>query len=218
MASNKLDRLQVDLADNRSRSVVFVSHCLLNENVRYLGGAAQPDGVTESMKKYQDAGVGIYQMPCPEQQAWGGVLKRYIISMYGSRGTLRYHLRRPLTWVFLLYSRFVYTRLARRVVHDISDYVRSGFEVVGIVGVGASPSCGVFNTLDVPRSLEILAGCKTGAIDAASLNASLMGSAITEGSGYFVQAIRRGLERRHLEIPFTEHDLVAELRDHHLLG
>jgi hypothetical protein len=39
MRNRKLDELQRALADKRSRPVVFVSHCILNENVRYLGGA-----------------------------------------------------------------------------------------------------------------------------------------------------------------------------------
>ena len=213
----KLDRLQVDLADNRSRRVVFVSHCLLNENVRYLGGAGQSGSVSDVLNRYLDAGVGIYQMPCPEQLAWGGVLKRYLLPMYGARGSVRYRLRGPLTWVFLSYSRFVYARLARRIVRDIADYVRSGFEVEGIVGVGASPSCGVLQTLDLSRSMEVIADCRPGSIDAAGFNARLMGSAITEGPGGFIRAMRSRIERRHLNIPFTEHNLLAELRDNALL-
>ena len=60
------------LADERSRRVVFLSHCLLNQNMRYLGGP-----------------------------------------------------------------------LAREVAGGIEDYARSGFEVVGVVGIAGSPSCGV---------------------------------------------------------------------------
>lgn len=33
------DRLLARLADARSNKVIFVSHCMLDENVRYLGGA-----------------------------------------------------------------------------------------------------------------------------------------------------------------------------------
>jgi predicted secreted protein len=217
VGSRKLDRLQDHLADNRSHRVVFVSHCLLNQNVRYLGGAAQAGGVPGVVNQYQDAGVGIYQMPCPEQRASGGVLKRYLVPMYGSAGTWRYSLRRPLTWVFLVYSRLVYAQVARRVVRDLADYVRSGLGVVGIVGVGASPSCGVFQTLDVPRSVEVAAACPVESTDTATFNPALMSTATTAGSGYFIKALRRGLKQRHLVIPFCEHDLVAELRENSLL-
>jgi predicted secreted protein len=210
--SGKLEDLQRALADKRSRRVVFVSHCILNENVRYLGGAGRRGVIDEVVDEYQAAGVGMCQMPCPEQRAWGGVAKRYVVPMYGSKGTVRYRLRRPLTWLFVCRTRWVYARLARRVVRDIADYARSGFEVAGVVGVGASPSCGVFYTLSMARSLEVIAGCPLASIDASRFNASLMASARIAGEGYFIRALRRGLARRGLDIPFQEHDLVAELQ------
>jgi uncharacterized protein YbbK (DUF523 family) len=37
--------------DARSGRVVFVSRCLLNENVRYPGGATCPDAVPEVLER-----------------------------------------------------------------------------------------------------------------------------------------------------------------------
>ena len=216
MDTTKLDDLRQALADHRSGRVVLVSHCLLNPNVRYLGGVGRRRGADELVSWYQAAGVGIHQMPCPEQYAWGGVLKRRLLPVYGVKGTAWYRFRRPLTAVFLRYSRLRYRYLARRVVKDIDDYCRSGFEVVGIVGVGSSPSCGVLTTLEVDRALEVLAGYSTGSADAATLNSALMGSTIP-GAGLFMDALRHQLARRHLDLPFVEHDLVAELRSNGLL-
>jgi uncharacterized protein YbbK (DUF523 family) len=207
----KLEQLQRVLADQRGRRVVFVSHCLLNENVRYLGGAGRQGSVDEVVDGFQAAGVGMCQMPCPEQRAWGGVAKRYLVPAYDSHGTLWYRLRRPLTWVFLWRTRWLYARLARQVAGEAADYARSGFEVAGVVGVGASPSCGVFRTLDVTRSLEVIAACPLASADAGQFNAALLASASIEGEGYFIQALRRRLARRRLDIPFAEHDLAAEL-------
>lgn len=212
MRYRKLEQLQHALADKRSCRVVFVSHCILNENVRYLGGAGLPGSVDELVDGFQAAGVGICQMPCPEQRAWGGVTKRYLIPMYGSKGTVRYRLRHPLTVAFLWRTRWVYARLARRIVRDIADYARSGVEVTGVIGVGPSPSCGVRHTLDVPRSLEVIAGCQLASADARRFNTALMAAARIDGEGYFIRALRRALARRGLTIPFQEHDLAAELR------
>jgi hypothetical protein len=39
-----------------------------------------------------------------------------------------------------------------------------------------------------------------------------MASARIDGEGYFIRALRRGLARRGLAIPFQEHDLAAELQ------
>lgn len=212
MFNRKLADLQRALADERGRRVVFVSHCILNENVRYLGGAGRRGSIDEVVDGFQAAGVGICQMPCPEQRAWGGVAKRYLIPMYGSKGTLRYRLRRPLTRAFLWRTRWVYARLARRVAREAADYTRSGCEVTGVVGIGLSPSCGVFHTVDVDRSLEVIAACPVASADADRFNAALMASATTGGEGYFIRALRRSLARRGLDTPFAEHDLAGELR------
>ena len=80
-------RLLLDqLHDERTRRVVFVSHCLLNENTRYAGGATRPGAVAEIIGELIAAGYGIHQLPCPERLAWGGVLKRYSLRLYHSKG------------------------------------------------------------------------------------------------------------------------------------
>ena len=197
--------------------MIFVSHCLLNENVRYLGGAGRSAGVEELVYRYMHAGVGVYQMPCPEQRVWGGVLKRHLLSMYGIRLSWVRRLRRPLSAVAIRYSKFAYARVAHGVVQDIADYVQSGFEVVGIVGISASPSCGVLKTLDMARSWEVIARCNRDHSNAIAFNEALFASALVEGPGYFITALRTRLARRHLDIPFLEHDLVGELYESGLL-
>ena len=158
------------LADERSRRVIFVSHCLLNENTRYAGGAFRPGTVTELVTLVVQNGWGIYQMPCPEQRAWGGVLKRHLLRAYGAEPGVLYKLRRPLLHRFIAYTRLVYGRMARRVALDIADYQRSGFEVIGVVGVGASPPCGLATTLDMTRSFDVLATCPLAFLDRKLMN------------------------------------------------
>jgi hypothetical protein len=189
-----------------------VSHCLLNENTRYLGGAFRRGGVDELMDGFQREGMGICQMHCPEQRAWGGVLKRYLLPMYSSHGTLLYRLRHLLLPLFLWYTRWRYWLLAKEVARDIEDYVRSGFEVVGIVGVGGSPSCGVWCTLNLPRSLDVVAGCPLAQLDRRLMNEAAIAACLREGEGLFVEALQRRLRRKHLIIRWYEHDLLAEIR------
>jgi predicted secreted protein len=198
------------LADERSRRVVFLSHCLLNENTRYLGGAFRPGVVEEVIEPFVREGVGIYQMPCPEQRAWGGVLKRYVLPFYGSAGVRR-ALLPVLTPLFLAYTRWVYASIARAVARDVEDYVRSGFQVVGIVGVGASPSCGVCTTLDARRSISAAASCPLARIDRSYVNRVVVEAAVIRGEGIFMTELRRQLDRRGIDVPFYEHDLVLEM-------
>ena len=200
------------LGDARGKQVAFVSHCLLNENVRYLGGAFRPGGVAEVIDELVSRGVGICQMPCPEQRAWGGVLKRRMLRAYGARGTALYRLRGPLLRLFILYTRMVYWRLAGRVVSQIADYERSGFTVIGIVGVGSSPSCGIHTTLDLRRSFEVMAATPIESVDRRAFNRDAVVACRVAGSGLYIRALERQLRRRGLTPSLLEHDLVAEMR------
>lgn len=200
------------LKDERGKRVIFVSHCLLNENTRYPGGAFRQGCLDELMDGFQQQGLGICQMHCPEQRAWGGARKRYLLPIYSSRGTLLYRLRHLLLPLFLCYTKWVYRHLAKEVVRDIEDYFRSGFEVVGIVGVGGSPSCGVWSSLDLGRSLEVVATCPLARLDRCVMNEEVVAACISEGEGLFMVAIHHELRRKHLSVRWYEHDLLNEIR------
>jgi hypothetical protein len=150
-------------------------------------------------------------MPCPEEHAWGGVLKRRMLRAYGAGGTFLYRFRGPLLRLFILYTRLVYSRLARRVARQIDDYERSGFTVIGVIGVGASPSCGVDTTLDIRRSFEAIAHTPPESVDRKTINRDAVIACRVAGSGFYIRSLRRQLARRGLTPPLLEHDLVAEM-------
>jgi predicted secreted protein len=197
-------------ADARSGRVVFVSHCLLNENVRYPGGATCPGAVPEVLERYLHDGIGLSQMPCPEQRAWGGVRKRHLLHLYGRRSLRWRPVRRTILAVGNAWTRRVYRRLARRVADDIADYVESGFDVVEIVGVGGSPSCGVSTTLDLDRAIAAMARIDA-TTDARSANRDVVTDNVAPGRGLFIECLDRELDARGVRVAHTEHDLVAEL-------
>ncbi len=200
------------LRDSRSRRVMLVSHCLLNENTRYAGGATRPGAVAEMIDEVTAAGCGIHQLPCPERLAWGGVLKRHSLRLYQSKGGPLYPIRRVLLTVFIWWTKAVYKRLARRVARDVADYERGGITVDGIVGVGASPSCGVTTTLDLRASLEVVAACPAAAFTREVMNEQAVLNCRRPGDGLFIKALDKQLRRRHVAVPAFEHDLAAELR------
>ncbi len=207
------ERLLLDrLRDERGRRVVLVSHCLLNQNTRYAGGATRPGVVAEVIDELVGAGYGIHQLPCPERLAWGGVLKRHSLRLYGAKGGPLYPVRGLLLCAFVRWTRFVYWRLARRVVRDVEDYGRSGITVAGIVGIGASPSCGVTTTLDMRASLDVVAACPVAALTRDVMNEQVVLGCRRAGEGLFIGALDRLLRRRGLAVPALEHDLAAELR------
>ncbi|MGA8803873.1 MAG: hypothetical protein WB866_04225 [Solirubrobacterales bacterium] len=211
MSERRETLLSERLRDERGRRVVFVSHCLLNENTRYLGGAFHSGAVPE-IAELQRLGIGIHQMRCPERQAWGGTVKRLMIPAYGSKGTVLYRFRAPLLRLFVWYTRLVYWRLARAVVRDIQEYQRSGVRVVAIVGVGASPSCGVTTTIDLRRSFEVIASCPVAELNRETFNQRAIVDCRTAGEGLFLRTLARQLARRGITVPLAEYDLVAEMR------
>lgn len=203
----RVGRLRLTLADERGGRVVFLSHCLLNQNTRYPGGAFRPGAVMEVAGPYLNEGAGICQLRCPEQVAWGGVGKRYLVFFWG-RPWLRPLARLGLA-TFLRYTRLRYRTLARRVAAQIADYRSNGADVVGVVGVGASPSCGVATTVDMAAALGPVAGCPLRRLDRQVVNEAIA-AAVRPGRGIFIDELGKALARRGLSVPLAEHDLRSE--------
>ena len=190
--------------------MVFLSHCLLNENVRYPGGATCRGAVPDVVARYVDTGIGLCQMPCPEQRAWGGVRKGYVQHLYGRRVLRWWPVRRVTIAVATAWTRVVYRAVARRIADDIGDYRDAGFEVVEIVGVGGSPSCGVRTTLDLDAAVAAIARCGPGT-DGRLVNRDVVAANVVDGSGLFVDCLDRALRSRGHKVAYREHDLIAEL-------
>ncbi len=201
------------LTDARSGKVMFLAHCLLNTHTRYAGGACRACCVDEVVRQCMDLGLGMVQLPCPEEAAWGGVRKRWVLRLIGARraGPARRLVARLAAMLAAPYSRLRFARLARAAVRQIADYHASGYEVVAVVGIDGSPSCGVRTTLPLARSVETLAGLERDGLDAARINAVVAGLA-GPGEGIFLGQLRRGLARRGLQVPVIGYDLIAELR------
>ena len=52
--------------DGRSKRVIFLAHCLLNQNAISDGTAEVPAAHREILRTVLDARAGVVQMPCPE--------------------------------------------------------------------------------------------------------------------------------------------------------
>ena len=57
--------------DMRSKKVVLVLHCLLNQNARIDTCAYFPGAMGEAAEATVVSGIGVLQMPCPELQCLG---------------------------------------------------------------------------------------------------------------------------------------------------
>jgi predicted secreted protein len=198
------------IADARGREVVFLSHCLLNANTRYLGGAGYPGPAPQVVAACLARGVGIVQLPCPEAHAWGGIEKRRLLAFFGAEGTWRFRLRRVLLPLALAYTRWVYRRLARAVAREVAGYQRGGYTVRAIVGVDGSPSCGVGVTLAVGPTLTRLGRLRPETASAEAVR-EIVKAGEVPGEGLFVASLRAELSRRGLEVPWLAYSLRAEV-------
>ncbi|MFH2063939.1 MAG: hypothetical protein ABIK15_01920 [Pseudomonadota bacterium] len=207
---NPIPTLIEKTRDQRSGQVIFLAHCILNENTRYLGGACRPACVQEIINQCINHNLGMIQLPCPEQQAWGGVLKRWLLPAYGMKNTLLFALRWLLLPLMIVYTKMIYRRMAQHTARQIFDYHRSGFGVRGIIGINGSPSCGVNRTLDFAKSLDAIACLKPETITREKAN-QVVTECITDGRGLFIEAIQHQLKEMHLVIDYAAHDLEGEL-------
>jgi hypothetical protein len=99
--------------------------------------------------------------------------------------------------------------LARTVARDVADAARAGQQVVGVLGVAGSPSCGVKSTLDLDVALRRLSRVEqvpTGPW----LSQDVVGAAERPGAGWFTEALQERLAARRLDVPFIECRLEAD--------
>ena len=210
--NQKVKMLTEKLRDERSKKVLFIAHCLLNENARFLAIAFRKGCIDEIVDELQKKGIGIFQMPCPEHKAWGGVLRRFLLLGFGSKNTLFYKFRGIILPLLIWNTKRVFKKLAKGVVKEIKDYIDSGFEVVGIVGNRGSPSCGVSMTMDLEKSFDFIAGLDMDTLDREKATKFLIEECILEGRGFFIEALEDELHKRDMKVRFYEHDFVSEYR------
>ena len=112
--------------DNRSGKVIFVAHCVINQNARCNGSAETPASIPAIPEFLLNNQIGIAQMPCPELGCLGLGREGLIYDQLSTHGNRRY-LR----------------LLAQDVVYQIKQYLKHGFKVLAVLGINCSPSCGV---------------------------------------------------------------------------
>lgn len=124
------------------RKIIYVSHCLLNCNAKFPGSADVEGVYTDLIFPISKAGIGIEQMPCLEMMGWGGVDRSNVI--YDLNPSAR-----DQDWVLDYPALCV--REAAKVVDSMEDYFRSGIEVIGVIYVSDSPTCGLRDTQTFPE-------------------------------------------------------------------
>lgn len=130
--------------DVRSKKVVFVAHCLLNQNSISDGTAVYPAAFKDIINTFMDNDIGIVQLPCPELCCLG--LDRG--NIYGADSPVTVENTRIRREMEKDETQTKLKALVDYTMLQIDEYTKYGFEIKGIVGANRSPNCGVESTSD----------------------------------------------------------------------
>ncbi|MCE5270742.1 hypothetical protein LLH00_05605 [bacterium] len=126
--SERMIEQHPEFKDARSRKVIFVAHCILNQNARIRKCAYTPSAIPKVPAELIERGIGIVQMACPELGALG-LGRGGPVEIYDQLST-------PIG------RRYLRT-LASDIVYQVRQYRKQGYRVLGVLGLDGSPSCGV---------------------------------------------------------------------------
>lgn len=173
----------------RKKKIVLLCHCILNANSKVEGLATYPSSITEVLYPLIERGIGIIQLPCPELTCYG--IKRW--------GHVKEQFDNP-------YFRRHCQNIFAPFIDQIIDYKEQGYEIVGLLGIDGSPSCGVDLTCSASWGGELEAS--------KDLEARLGNVNMVPSPGVFISEIKKMLDNLNLSIPIigiNEMNLSASL-------
>ena len=112
--------------DERSSKIAVVSHCILNVHSLEDNLAFYPGLEEEVVQLLISSGVGIFQLPCPEMDLFG-ISRRALPKEAYQSSKVRNH----------------YKSLASKVVKQLKEFTKKGYDIVTVIGAEGSPSCGI---------------------------------------------------------------------------
>ena len=126
-----LNRFKRPPKDQRSKTIVAVIHCILNQNSRDFGAARFPAANIEIIDILSKNNVGMMQLPCPEMVCLGLARKR-------PNGT---RIREVLDTAK---GRQCCQEVSVGVADQIAEFLKFGYRFLGVIGGDVrSPGCAV---------------------------------------------------------------------------
>jgi predicted secreted protein len=108
----------------RSKKILLVSHCILNQNTVIKEEARALGAIPSATDWIKKEGFGIVQLPCPEFTFLGLDRPPMTYEEYDHE-EYRSHCRKILT----------------PIMEQLEEYRRGGYEITGVLGIQSSPSC-----------------------------------------------------------------------------
>lgn len=207
--------------DKRGKRIIYLSYCLLNQNLRFPGIAVESGALTELVIPIIKNGIGIEFLPCLERMGWGGVKRRtffkFLPIITKNIGTKKF----PIVKIFLRRWLRKYKKLckkeAKRVIHQMLDYRESGYSIIGIITTNDSPTCGftkTINLFDLSLKYKEL-GLKNEFFEKPTLAKmeNLIPNLCESGTGYFMTKLVNQITKYKLLINIVGFDIWNNLAE-----
>jgi len=107
-----------------NKKIIYVAHCVLNQNSVINGWERAKGGFNSILKQILAEEIAIIQLPCPEFTYLGENRPPMTKEEYD---TAQY--------------RKLCVELAAPIVTQMKVYQEKGYELIGLVGIGDSPTC-----------------------------------------------------------------------------
>lgn len=167
------------------KRIVILSHCIINVHSKVKSWKKDENireyDLIDFLKILGENNIGIVQLPCPEMTCYG--LKRW--------GHVKNQFDHP-------HYRKLCRSLFEPILDQILEYRANGIEVLALLGIYGSPTCGVNRTCIGEWGGEI------------GSNPNLLGtigtvSGVTD-SGIFMEEIKSILKVHNIDIPIIDYN------------
>lgn len=200
--------------DNRGKQLVYVSSCLLDQNRRFPGIAVQKGAIGELLTPLFERGIGIEQLPCLECLGWGGVsrqtLFRFLPMLYNHVNSRFYPFLKGFAKIWLYKYRRLCQKEAKKVADQIKDFQETGYNVLAIIAMNDSPTCGATKTIHLLESIGKYKALGLSLEDMLHPRLDqmqvVMPQVIEEGSGIFMISLRTALKKEKVNVPIIGFD------------
>ena len=139
----------------RSKRVIFLSHCILNQNTVVYPLARARGAYKRIVDTIMESGVGIHQLSCPEYKYLGLSRKPMNKEEYD-----------------VLEFRLICKDIAIDTIQVVREYLDNDYEIIGIIGINQSPSCSIYGNQGVLME-ELMKYCKVEGINIKTMDVSV---------------------------------------------
>ncbi len=193
--------------DKRGKRIVYLSQCILNQNLRFPGIAVESGAIAELLIPIIKNGIGIEPLPCLERLGWGGIKRKtffkYFPMISKNIGSLKLPIFKLFLRLWLRKFKKLCKKEAKKIILQMQDYQNSRYTILGMITTNDSPTCGYTKTINF---LGIISKFKDLGIKDEFENPTLekMKNIIPRlcenGSGYFTSELAKQIQKSELEV------------------